>query len=112
MAGNQVEITRPWSRPSAEPRTGYLPGRFDLHDDRSVPRPDLIISYTAVAAGDTMTSHAGWLEAGGANLRPTAPRRAVLSAAAGGKATSTAASFAITGSGTIKGCFQSWAPAR
>src|SRR5580765_457193 len=24
-------------------------------------------SYTAVAVGDTMTSHAGWLEAGGAN---------------------------------------------
>jgi hypothetical protein len=65
-------------------------------------------SYTAVAAGDTMSSHSGWLEAGGANGPTyTAPRKsAVWSAAtAGGKALSAALSFAITGSGTLKGAF-------
>jgi hypothetical protein len=66
------------------------------------------VSYTAVAAADTMASHSGWLEAGNANAPTyTAPRKtAVFSAAsAGAKALSAALSFAITGTGTIKGCF-------
>lgn len=65
-------------------------------------------SYTAIAAADTMASHAGWLEAGNANAPTyTAPRKtAVWSAAsAGAKALSAALSFAITGTGTIKGAF-------
>jgi hypothetical protein len=65
-------------------------------------------SYTAVAAGDTMASHAGWLEAGGANAPTYTGNRktAVWSAAtAGGKALSAALSFAITSSGTVKGAF-------
>jgi hypothetical protein len=66
------------------------------------------VSYTAVAAGDTMTSHAGWLEAGLANL-PTytgGRKTATWSAAASGsKALSAAQSFAITASGTVKGAF-------
>ena len=65
-------------------------------------------SYSAVAASDTMSSHAGWLEAGNANAPTyTAPRKtAVWSAASGGtKALSAALSFAITGTGTVKGCF-------
>ena len=66
------------------------------------------VSYTAVAAADTMTSHAGWLEAGGTNA-PTYSgnrRTAVWSAAtAGAKAVSPALSFAITSSGTVKGAF-------
>jgi hypothetical protein len=66
------------------------------------------ISYSAVSAGDTMASHAGWLEAGGTNA-PTYSgnrRTAVWAAAASGaKALSAALSFAITSSGTVKGAF-------
>lgn len=67
------------------------------------------VSYSAIAAGDTMSSHAGWLEAGIANAptysqgsRPTA---AWSSASAGSKALSSALSFSITGTGTVKGAF-------
>jgi hypothetical protein len=65
-------------------------------------------SFSAVAAADTMASHAGWLEAGATNAPTyTAPRKtAAWSAASGGsKALSAALSFAITGTGTVKGCF-------
>lgn len=65
-------------------------------------------SYSATAAGDTMLSHAGWLEAGGANAPTYSGNRktAVWSAAASGsKALSAALSFAITSSGTVKGAF-------
>lgn len=65
-------------------------------------------SFTAISAADTMSSHAGWLEAGNANTPTyTAPRKtAVWSAAsAGSKSLSAALSFAITGTGTIKGAF-------
>lgn len=66
------------------------------------------VSYSAVSAADTMTSHAGWLEAGNANAPTyTAPRKtAAWSAASGGsKALSAALAYAITGTGTIKGAF-------
>jgi len=65
-------------------------------------------SYSAISASDTMASHAGWLEAGGANAptysgnRPTA---AFSAASAGAKALSSALAFSITGTGTIKGAF-------
>jgi hypothetical protein len=65
-------------------------------------------SYTAVAAGDTMTSHSGWLEAGGATAPAYSGNRktAVWSASsAGSKALSAALSFAITSTGTVKGAF-------
>jgi len=65
-------------------------------------------SYSAVSAGDTMASHAGWLEAGGTNAPTYTGNRktAVWSAAASGsKALSAALSFAITGTGTAKGAF-------
>jgi hypothetical protein len=55
-----------------------------------------------------MASHAGWTEAGDANA-PTysgTHRTMVFDPAVdGAKALSSVASFAITGSGTIKGCF-------
>jgi hypothetical protein len=65
-------------------------------------------SYSAVAAGDTMVSHAGWLEAGGTNAPTYSGNRktAVWSAAASGaKALSAALSFGITSTGTVKGAF-------
>lgn len=65
-------------------------------------------SFTAVAAGDTMASHAGWLEAGGSNAptysgnRPTA----AFAAASGGSISLTAGlAFTFTGSGTVQGGF-------
>jgi hypothetical protein len=66
------------------------------------------VSYTAVAAGDTMASHTGWLEAGGTNAPTYTGNRktAVWSAAsAASKALSAALSFAITSTGTVKGAF-------
>lgn len=66
------------------------------------------VSYSAIAAADTGTSHAGWTEAGNANAPTyTAPRKtcAWSAASAGAKALSAALSFAITGTGTIKGAF-------
>jgi hypothetical protein len=65
-------------------------------------------SYSAISAADTMASHAGWLEAGGANAPTyTGNRKTCVwsSASTGSKALSSALSFAITGTGTIKGCF-------
>ena len=66
-------------------------------------------SYSATAAGDTMASHSGWVEAGIANTptysqaaRPTA---AWSAASSGSKALSSAAAFSITGTGTVKGAF-------
>lgn len=65
-------------------------------------------SYSAIAAGDTMASHAGWLEAGNANTPTYSGTRktaAWSAASSGSKALSSALSFSITGSGTVKGCF-------
>jgi len=65
-------------------------------------------SYSAVAAGDTMSSHAGWLEAGVANDPTyTVPRKtcAWSAASSGAKALSSSLSFSITGTGTVKGAF-------
>ena len=65
-------------------------------------------SYTAVAAADTMASHAGWLEAGLANAPTYTGNRktaAWSAAASGAKALSAALAFGITGTGTVKGAF-------
>lgn len=66
------------------------------------------VSFTAISATDTMTSHAGWLEAGATNAPTyTAPRKTCVFAApsAGAVALTAALAYAITGSGTIKGAF-------
>lgn len=63
---------------------------------------------SAAVIGDTMSSHAGWLEVGGANAPTyTAPRKTAAwsAASAGSKALSSALSFAITSAGTVGGCF-------
>lgn len=66
------------------------------------------VGYSAISATDTMSSHSGWTEAGSTNAptytrpRPTA---AWSSASAGSKSLSSALSFAITGTGTVKGAF-------
>lgn len=64
--------------------------------------------YSAISAADTMSSHAGWTEAGNANAPTyTAPRKTMVFAAAsaGSRALSSALSYPITGTGTIKGGF-------
>jgi hypothetical protein len=72
------------------------------------------VGYSAVAAGNTMASHAGWNEAGnGVNYpnwsTPASNARATITwsaAAARAKALSANASFTIaTNGGTVKGCF-------
>lgn len=66
-------------------------------------------SYSAIAAGDTMASHAGWLEAGGATApgysQTTRRAAAWAAASAGAKALSAALTFNFTSGGTVKGCF-------
>ena len=62
---------------------------------------------TAVV-GDTQASHGSWLEVGATNLPTyTAPRKTpTWSAASAGSSSPTAAQvFAMTGSGTVAGCF-------
>lgn len=64
-------------------------------------------SGTASTA-DTMASHAGWLEVGGANAPAYSGTRktpAWSSASGGTKVMSAAASFVFTSGGTVDGCF-------
>ena len=66
------------------------------------------VSYSAIAAGDTMSSHAGWTEAGATNAPNYSGNRPALTFAAasgGSKATSSASSFTFSATGTIKGMF-------
>src|SRR6266487_803658 len=65
-------------------------------------------SFTATTAADTMASHGGWTEARVTNNPTyTTPRKTAAwsAASAGSKALSASLSFAITGSGTVKGAF-------
>lgn len=68
---------------------------------------------SAAAISDTMASHAGWLEVGGANAPAyTAPRKTPSWSAASGKskATSSISAFAFTSGGTVGGCFLVFGP--
>lgn len=60
--------------------------------------------YSAVAAGDTANSHAGWVEFSGYS-QPTRVKPVFAAASSGSKATSSAAVFSITSANTIKGTF-------
>lgn len=61
-------------------------------------------SYSAVAAGDTAASHAGWTESQA--YSQAARATAAWSAASGGsKALSSSVTFSINAGDTIKGCF-------
>jgi hypothetical protein len=67
-----------------------------------------LVGYSAISAADTMLSHAGWTEAGTTNAPTYSGTRgacAWAAASAGSKALSANPAFAITGIGTIKGCF-------
>ncbi len=71
------------------------------------------VGWSAVAAGNTMASHAGWLEAGDSTNLPTwstpaSNARATItwsSASARAKAISSTANFTISAAGTVQGCF-------
>ena len=60
--------------------------------------------FSAYAAGDTMSSHAGWAEST-AYSNANRPTMAFSAASAGSKATSSAVVFNINGTATIKGVF-------
>lgn len=70
------------------------------------------VSYSAISAADTQASHAGWTEAGTTNApqwtTPASGARGsptMAAASSGSMAFSSAVSFSISTSGTIKGCF-------
>lgn len=66
------------------------------------------VGWSAISAADTMTSHAGWTEAGTTNAPSYSGNRGncAWSVASGGiKAFSANPSYSMTGAGTVKGAF-------
>jgi hypothetical protein len=66
------------------------------------------VDFSAIAAGDTMGSHAGWKEAGATDAPDYTGNRQTMAfdaAANGSKGLSSALAFVFTESGTIKGAF-------
>lgn len=61
-------------------------------------------SFTAIAAADTMASHAGWIEST-AYTEAARPTMAFSAASAGSKATSANNAFSINATATINGAF-------
>lgn len=71
------------------------------------------VGFSAVSAADTMSSHAGWTEAGLAQAPTYNPPRKTLAfgaASGGSKAFSTMAAFEINTGGTIEGAFLVFGP--
>jgi len=71
-------------------------------------------SFSAYAAGDTLASHAGWLEFLGYTISSSSTNRAAPSwgsASAGSKAT-TVTTFSISSSGTVLGALMCTTQAR
>lgn len=64
------------------------------------------VGWSAVAAGDTMASHAGWTEFAGYS-NANRPTTAWSAAAGGAKSLSAGLVFNINASGTVKGSFMS-----
>lgn len=65
-------------------------------------------SASSAVVGDTMASHAAWLEVGGTNAPAYSGGRktaAWSAASAGAKSTSASASFTFSSGGTVGGCF-------
>lgn len=71
-------------------------------------------SFSAYAAGDTLASHAGWLEFLSYTISGSSTNRATpsWSAASSGSKTTTATSFTITGSGSVLGALMCTTQAR
>jgi hypothetical protein len=65
------------------------------------------VSWSATSVNDTMSSHAGWTEAGTTNAPTFAARvtPAFSAPSSGVIQTSSAVSFTMTGSGTLEGAF-------
>jgi hypothetical protein len=66
------------------------------------------VSYSAIAAADTMQSHPGWTEAGSTNAPTFAARLSMngfFNTAASGAKSSGTMSFTMTSAGTLKGVF-------
>ncbi len=61
--------------------------------------------YSALAAADTMSSHAGWTEETSSYSQATRPQWTPASASGGSVSNSTSVDFTITGSVTVKGVF-------
>ncbi len=83
-------------------------GTATVNLSQTVSSTTLTCTGVGTLATDTMSSHGDWTEAGNANAPSyTAPRPtcAWSGAASGSKALSAPLAFAITSSGTVKGCF-------
>lgn len=67
------------------------------------------VSYSAINAADTMASHSGWTEAGATNApNYSAANRPAISfgtPSSGSLSSTSAVSFSITGTGTVRGAF-------
>lgn len=61
--------------------------------------------YSALAAADTMSSHAGWTEETSNYSQSTRPQWTPASASGGSVSNSSSVDFTITGSVTVKGIF-------